>query len=91
MRTYEITNVIREGVLEETKNAILDLFAKHSLQVQSEEDWGSKRLWHPARREEQGHFLFFRCLGKPGEISKLEKDFKLNTNILKAMVIKANG
>ncbi len=91
MRTYEITNIIREGVVEETKSAIKEILSKHSITIQNEEDWGSKKLWHPAGQSEHGHFTMLKCQGNPGEISKIEHEFKLNTNILRSLVVRANG
>ncbi|MDF3819234.1 30S ribosomal protein S6 [Leptospira sp. 96542] len=91
MRNYEITNILREGNVEETKSVVKELLAKHSFTIQNEEDWGSKRLWHPIGQDEQGHFVLYKCSGTPSDVSKLEHDFKLNVNILKALVIKANG
>jgi len=91
MRTYEITNVIREGVVEETKANIQSLFSKYSLTVQTEEDWGHKNLWHPVGATDRGHYMFWRCQANPTEIAKLEHDFKLNTNILRSLVVRAHG
>ncbi|BDA79314.1 30S ribosomal protein S6 [Leptospira kobayashii] len=91
MRNYEITNIIREGAVEETKSAVKDILAKHSVTIQNEEDWGSKRLWHPVGQDEQGHFTLIKCQSAPSEIVKIEHEFKLNTNILKTLVVRSNG
>ncbi|TGN18175.1 30S ribosomal protein S6 [Leptospira idonii] len=91
MRNYEITNIIREGAVEETKSAIKDILSKHTVTIQNEEDWGSKRLWHPIGQDEQGHFTLIKCQGSPSEISKIEHEFKLNVNILKSLVIRSHG
>ncbi|GBF48734.1 30S ribosomal protein S6 [Leptospira ryugenii] len=91
MRNYEITNILREGAVDEGKSAVKDILSKHAVTIQNEEDWGSKRLWHPIGQEEQGHFTFTKCQGSPAEIAKIEHEFKLNPNILKSLVIRANG
>ncbi|MCU0824822.1 MAG: 30S ribosomal protein S6 [Leptospira sp.] len=91
MRNYEITSILREGNVEETKSAVKDLLAKYSFTIQNEEDWGSKKLWHPIGQDENGHFILFKCTGNPTDVSKVEHEFKLNVNVLKALVIKANG
>lgn len=91
MRNYEITNILREGAVEEAKTAVKDILAKHAITIQNEEDWGSKRLWHPIGADEQGHFTLIKCTGAPAEIAKIEHEFKLNTNILKTLVIRSHG
>ncbi|XDD45146.1 30S ribosomal protein S6 [Leptospira sp. WS39.C2] len=91
MRNYEITNILREGNVEETKSAVKELLSKYNFTIQGEEDWGSKRLWHPVGQDEQGHFTLIKCSGSPKEVAKIEHEFKLNVNILKTLVIRANG
>lgn len=91
MRNYEITAVYRTNAVEETKSAFKEALAKYSVTVNSEEDWGNKRLWHPVDGQENGYFNFFKCQAEPTAIEKIENEAKINQNILKAMVIRVNG
>lgn len=91
MRNYEITTVYRTNAVEEANNSFKESLAKHSVTIVSEEDWGNKRLWHPVDGQENGHFNFFKCTAAPSTIEKIEKDARINQNILKTMVIKING
>jgi small subunit ribosomal protein S6 len=91
MRNYEITAVYRTNAVEESKNSFKEILSKHSVNVQAEEDWGNKRLWHHVDGEENGYYNHFKCTAEPTAIVKIENEAKLNLNILKAMVIRKNG
>jgi len=89
MRNYEVTTVFREGKSEETKKAVKEILEKHSAKITSEEDWGTKRLFHPVKHNESGFFSYIKCtIEDPSRISAIENDFRLNQEILKSMIIK---
>lgn len=91
MRSYEVTTIIKEGqaVVEETKNAIKDIFKKYTVELVSEEDLGQKKLWHKIDTHEYGFFTFFKFNAQPDIIAKIEHEFKLNQNIIRSMIVKA--
>jgi small subunit ribosomal protein S6 len=90
MRAYEITNIIVEGgnLVEDTKKEIKDILSKLGVEITSEEDWGQKKLWHKIRGHETGFYTFFKCNAKPDTIKQIEREFHLNQNILRSLVIK---
>ncbi len=92
MREYEITAVIKEGsqpLIDETKNAIKSILGKYSGEITSEEDWGQKRIWHPINGENTGFFTHIKCKLETSSITGIEKDFRLNQNILRSMIARA--
>ena len=89
MRNYEITTILRSSGVEDTKNTVKELFAKNSVTVTAEEDWGSKPVWHEISKETTGHFSHYKCdVADPSVLVALENDFKLNQNILRSMIIR---
>lgn len=90
MRAYEITSVLVEGgnLIEETKKEIKDIFSKFSVEITSEEDWGQKKLWHKIRGYETGFYTYFKCNAKPETIKLIEREFHLNQNILRSLVVR---
>jgi small subunit ribosomal protein S6 len=90
MRAYEITNIlINEGSLvEETKKQIKEILSKFSAEITAEEDWGQKTLWHRIRGYETGFFTFLKCKAKPETIKEIEREFHLNQNILRSLIVK---
>ncbi len=92
MRAYEITSILAEGsqsIIDETKKAIQDILAKYSAEITSEEDWGIKKLWYAIAGHESGFYTHIKCKAEAKSIEKIEREFLLNQNILKALVIKA--
>jgi small subunit ribosomal protein S6 len=90
MRAYEITNVILDNphsITEETKSDIKNILQKFSVEIDSEEDWGQKKLWHKIRGNETGFYHFLKCKADPKIIAELENQFKLNQNILRSLII----
>ena len=90
MRAYEITNVILDNphsLTEETKSEIKNILQKYSVEIESEEDWGQKKLWHKIRGNETGFYHYMKCKAEPNVISDLENEFKLNQNILRSLTI----
>ena len=89
MRNYEVTTVLREGKSEETKKTVKEILEKHNAKISSEEDWGTKKLFHPVKHNETGFFSYLKCtIEDPSTISAIEKDFRINQDILKSMIIK---
>ena len=91
MRTYEITTLLREGqnLVEETKTAIKEILKKYSVEITLEEDWGQKKLWHEKSGQDYAFFTFLKCKAEPSVVKEIEHEFKLNQNILQALIIKA--
>ncbi|EMO27442.1 putative ribosomal protein S6 [Leptospira interrogans serovar Bataviae str. HAI135] len=61
------------------------------MSVTAEEDWGQRKLWHPIQHEEQGIFHHYKCSADPNAIEKVEKEFLINQNILRSMVVRLHG
>lgn len=91
MRNYEITTVYRTTAIEEAKNSFKEALAKHSVQIIQEEDWGTKKLWHPVDGQEYGYFHYIKCNAEPATIAKIENEAKINQDILKHMVVRIDG
>ncbi|HMV45073.1 MAG TPA: 30S ribosomal protein S6 [Leptospiraceae bacterium] len=92
MRAYEITSIIVEGsqsIIDETKKAIKDILTKYSAEVTSEEDWGIKKLWYSISGHESGFYSHIKCKADAKTIEKIEREFMLNQNILKSLVIRS--
>ncbi|MBK8395436.1 MAG: 30S ribosomal protein S6 [Leptospiraceae bacterium] len=91
MRAYEITSILAEGsqtIIDETKKTIQDILKKYSAEITSEEDWGVKKLWYAIAGKESGFYTHIKCKAEASSIEKIEREFLLNQNILKSLVIK---
>ncbi|EPG76036.1 ribosomal protein S6 [Leptospira fainei serovar Hurstbridge str. BUT 6] len=91
MRNYEITTITRSTAKEAAKTEVVDIFKKHSVDVTAEEDWGQKKLWHPIKHQDYGTYTHFKVNAEQAAIEKVERDFKLNQNLLRSMIVRLNG
>jgi small subunit ribosomal protein S6 len=91
LRNYELTTITRVSSREVAKTEVQETLGKHSVSITSDEDWGQRKLWHPIKHEEQGIFHHYKCSASPEAIAKVEKDFLINQNILRSMVVRLNG
>jgi small subunit ribosomal protein S6 len=90
MRSYELIAILKESqaVIEETKTAIKDIMSKYSAEVSSEEDMGSKKLHHRIGQAEHGYFFYLKFNVAPDVVAKIEHEFKINQNILRALIVR---
>ncbi len=91
MNAYEaviiITKKVSEEQLEEVKNKISELISSNG-EVVSVDDWGSKKLAYEINKEEEGYYFLYTFNTKPEFISEFERILRIETNVLKHMVIK---
>ncbi|MBE7413414.1 MAG: 30S ribosomal protein S6 [Leptospiraceae bacterium] len=92
MKNYEVTAVLKEGssIVEETKNAIKDILSRNSAEISSEEDWGSKKIWHKINGQETGFFAHWKCKANPAKVAQIKAELLLNENILRSLVVTQN-
>ena len=90
MRSYELIAIFKEGqaVIEETKTAMKEIMSKYSAEVSSEEDMGSKKLHHKIGQAEYGYFFYIKFNVTPDAVAKIEHEFKINQNILRALIVR---
>ncbi len=91
MRNYEITTITRSTAKEVAKTEVIEIFKKHSINVTAEEEWGQKKLWHPIKHQDYGVFTHFKVSAEQSALDNVERDFGLNQNLLRSMIVRLNG
>ena len=91
MRKYEITAAVKDDQVSLYTEQIKKIFEEYSIKIDKEENWGSKKLWHPVRHISSATYIHFLCEMSPKIVSDLEYSFKINENILKSLVVKVDG
>jgi small subunit ribosomal protein S6 len=91
MRLYELTLIIDSSLdestiqseIEKIENRITDSGGKiHRL-----DRWGLRRLAYEIKKHSQGYYVFFLFEANPGLTGEIEKNLKLNENILRYLTI----
>ena len=89
MRNYEFT-IIFDANEEKTKSGlelVTSLFEKAGVEITKLEDMGVKYLAYDIKKQEKGHYVYFEMKADPSSILGFEKEFLLNTSILKFLFV----
>ena len=89
MRNYEFTIIFRANE-EKTKpglELVTSLFEKAGVEITKQEDMGVKYLAYDIKKQEKGHYVYFEMKADPSSILGFEKEFLLNTSILKFLFV----
>jgi small subunit ribosomal protein S6 len=94
-KLYEVTYLLpgdfSEVEVKKVKEEVLALIKKHKGEVKQENDWGKKTLAYKikvvSKFYEQALFIYLEIELLPEKVSFLERDFNLNKNIMRHLLI----
>jgi small subunit ribosomal protein S6 len=95
MRAYETTFILApaldaEGIQREI-GAIKAVITSNDGEITAEKEWGRRRLAYPIQDQSEGIYHILRFSLAPDQLPKLDRHFKLNESVLRALVIKDEG
>lgn len=95
MRAYETMFVLvpsldTEGMTKEI-DGIKAVIAAQGGEVTAEKDWGRRRLAYPIRDQSEGIYHILRFSLDPSKLGELYRHYKLDENVLRAIVLKDEG
>ncbi len=87
MPTYETTVITKPNTTEEQVSAIRQkvesIVQQHEGQFGNFEDWGTRRLSYEIQKENRGRYLYFAFTGNNGTVAELERNFRINENVVR--------
>ncbi len=90
MENYEGILIIKPDIKEEdVKNvfkSINDSVVKNGGAIKKEEVWGKRQLVYPVKKFKEGYYYKLDFSAPTNVIIKLEETFRLNDDILRAMI-----
>jgi len=90
MNNYEGLFIVKPDLKEEdAKNlfkTIGEAVTKAGGAIKKEESWGKKQLAYPVKKFKEGYYYKLDFAAEADSISKLEETYKLNPDILRAMM-----
>lgn len=89
MRDYKALFIIhpdKEKSLEEVTAAIKETIIKANGKVEKEENFGSQKIAFPVKKNTHGVYYKLDFQIDPSQISTLNAGYKLNADILRAMI-----
>ncbi|MFN8176596.1 MAG: 30S ribosomal protein S6 [bacterium] len=95
MRPYETMFVLAptldaEGAKREV-DALKDVVRAIGGEVTAEKEWGRRRLAYPIRDHSEGIYEIVRFSADPSKLAELYRHYKLNENVLRALVLRDEG
>ena len=91
MNTYESIFILRPGLNDEDVQKTvtkMEGFVKQGGELIATENWGKKRLAYEVMKEKKGIYVLLRFLGKGNIISELERNYRIDDNVIKFMTVK---
>jgi small subunit ribosomal protein S6 len=95
MKLYELTVIIDsssdESSLQSEIEKIENRITGSGGKIHKLDRWGVKRLAYEIDKHNQGYYVFFLFECDPGLTSELERNMKINDNILRFLTVSSQG
>ena len=92
MNFYEHTIIARQDTtqsqLKQIEEKYSNLVTKNEGKIIKTENWGLLNLSYLIKRNKKGNYIHFKIEGKGKTISELEKNEKLDKNLLRYLTVK---
>ena len=92
MRHYETIYITNPNLAEEVNKEVIEKFSnlpqKHNGVVVKIDEWGSKRLAYPIKKNDYGFYVLMDYCGGSEIIAEMERELKLDDRILKYQTVK---
>ncbi len=90
MKEYEVMFILKPELqgeaLQLSLKEALDIIRKYQYEVENVDELGKKRLAYNLAKKNEGFYYRAKFKGKPENISKINREFFLNENILRSFV-----
>ena len=92
MRKYELMTIfpLEEELSKTALEAVRQTLASFGAEVESEEPFGDRDLAYEIKKRKKGRFILFNINVNPAKILEIDRQFKLNTNLLKFMFVRVD-
>jgi len=91
LRKYEtifvIDSLLKMDEIDQIINKYERFLSDNGGQVETVERWGKKRLAYEIKKRQYGYYVLIRFDGPPPMIKQLEREYRLNENLLRYKTI----
>ena len=92
MSNYEQTIITRQDTsasqIKQIKEKYSDIIQKNKGDIVQTQDWGLMNLSYLIKKNRKGNFIHFKIKGNGSLIKELEKNEKLDKNLLRFLTVK---
>lgn len=93
-KLYEVTFLVRQEVSQADVKKIAHKFekliAEKGGKLVRDEHWGLRSTAYPINKSSKAHYVHFLMKGQNSTISSMEKQMKLDENIMRFLTVKTN-
>lgn len=90
MKDYEAIIILKPELdgdaLKVTLKEILDMLKKYNCNIENVDEWGKRALSYEIKKKKEGLYHLANFKATPENIVKINREFRLNENVLRAMV-----
>ena len=95
MNQYEVMYVIDAALEDSTRIELIDRFSdlvkKNGGEIDRVDEWGKRRLAYAINYKTEGYYVLM-YIAAPADLPReLERNFQINENVLRSMVIRFEG
>ncbi len=88
MNIYNLTLVLKPDLQEKEREDILEKVTKSFAKKTKEDIWGNRDLVYPIKKQKKGWYAHFTFEAEPNQIPTLDKQIKLEEDIIRYLLIK---
>ena len=92
MNSYETLYVIKPDLEDEARAALIQKFSAiitdNGGEIESVDEWGKRKLAYAINYISEGYYVLVNFKAQPELPAELERNFKINDNIMRYIVIK---
>lgn len=90
MRKYELMTIfpIEDDLYNEGLEKARSVLKEFGATIESEESYGDRELTYEVKNRTHGRYLLLNIQVSPAKIVEIDRQFKLNTNLLKFMFVR---
>lgn len=90
MKNYELVVIIQdnESIVNETVKEIQDILASKEIKINNQNNWGSRKLAYPIKKQNNGFYILFEITGPGNNVKDIEKSLIIKENILRFRIFK---
>ncbi len=91
MNKYESVIIINPSIEEQAIKDVVKKFTdliNNEGKVESVDERGTQKLAYPINKKEEGYYVVINFEAKPDSIAELERNYRIEDNIMKFIVIR---
>ena len=90
MRKYELMTIfpIEEDLSKAAQESVRKILADFGAEIENETPYGDRELCYEVKKRNKGRFVLFNIKANPSKIIDIDRQFKLEQNLLKFMFVR---